>query len=131
MTWKPSKISPAGIVGRVVAPAESKFDGKVTELRIAVGHSYKDRETGEYKDSGTTWLTYSAAGSYADALTDFGKGDLVEITGDWSLETRQYTTREGEERNATTVRWGEIALLERRGEGRDAVAAGAQDDRPF
>ena len=130
MTWKPSKISPAGIVGRVVAPAESKFDGKVTEVRLAVGHSYKDRETGEYKDSGTTWLTYAAAGEYAQVLTEFGKGDLVEITGDWSLETRQYTTRDGDERSAVTVRWGQIDLLERKGEGREAVAAVAQDGWP-
>ncbi len=131
MTWKPSKISPAGIVARVVAPAESKFDGKFTELRLAVGHQYKDRETGEYKDSGTTWLTYAAGGDYAATLTEFVKGDLVEITGDWSLETRQYNTKEGDLRSAVTVRWGQIDLLEHKGEGREAVAAGVSDDRPF
>lgn len=118
MTWKPSRITPQGIVGRVVAPAEEKFNGKVTELRIAVGHQYKDRETGEYKDSGTTWLTYAAGGEYADNLKVFGKGDLVEITGDWSLESRQYD-KDGETRQVQTVRWGSIELLERKGEGRD------------
>src|SRR5690242_11976545 len=110
MVWKPSRISPQGIVGRVVAPAEDKFDGKVTELRIAVGHQYKDKSTQEYKDSGTTWLTYSAAGDYADTLRGFGKGDLVEISGDWSLETRQFSKQDGSTGEAVGVRWGNIAL---------------------
>lgn len=127
MVWKPSRISPQGIVGRVVAPAEDKFDGKVTELRIAVGHQYKDKSTQEYKDSGTTWLTYSAAGEYADSLREFGKGDLVEISGDWSLETRQFPKQDGSTGEAVGVRWGNIALLERKGEGRQ----NSGDDVPF
>lgn len=132
--WKPSRISPDGIVARVVAPAEDKFDGKVTELRLVVGHQYKDRNTGEYKDSGQTWLTYSAAGEYADNLRSFGKGDLVEITGSWSLETRQYTDKNAVQQNAVGVRWGNIELLERKGEGRQAEDQNSGfggDDRPF
>src|SRR4051812_13009276 len=105
MTFKPSGIRASSIVGRVVAPAEDKFDGKVTELRIAISHGYKDKQTEEWKETGTTWLTYSATGEWAEPLREFGKGDLVEIT-DAAVETRTYDRKDNTQGVQVTARFG-------------------------
>lgn len=95
------------IVGTVVGPAESKFDGNLHELRIAVNHSKKDRDTGEYVQTGTTWLTYAANGEWGQKLTQFGKGSQVSIT-DALIETREYTRKDGSQGLGITARFGEI-----------------------
>lgn len=107
--FKPSGIRASSIVGRVVAPAEDKFDGKFTELRLAIGHGYK--KDGEWTETGTTWLTYTASGEWAEPLRAFGKGDLVEIT-DASLETKTYQKKDGTDGLQVTARFGTAELLE-------------------
>lgn len=95
------------IVGTVVAPAESKFDGNLHELRIAVNHSKKNKDTGEYEQTGTTWLTYAGNGEYGEALKAFSQGSQVKIT-DALIETRTYQKRDGSEGLGITARFGEI-----------------------
>lgn len=122
MTFKASGIRASSIVGRVVAPAEDKFDGRVTELRIAISHGYKDKTTEEWKETGTTWLTYSATGEWAEPLREFGKGDLVEIS-DAALETRAFDRRDGSHDVGVTARFGSIELLESKREPVGAESA--------
>lgn len=112
MAFKPSGIK-GSIVGRVVAAPEDKFDGKITELRIAVDHGYKDKQSGEWKETGTTWLTYTASGEYGKALYEFQKGDLIEVS-DAAIDTRTYTKRDGGEGLQITARFGTLELLERK-----------------
>lgn len=119
MTFKPSRIQVASLVGRAVAGAEEKFDGQLVELRVAVGHRKPDGNGG-YEDAGTTWLTYKASGEYAAPLKAVGKGDLVEIT-EAVLESREYTSN-GEKRSSLEARFGTLTILERKGE-RDGGAA--------
>lgn len=114
MAFEPSKIV-ANIVGRVVAPAEQKFDGALTELRVAVGHRRKDQQTGEYVDDGTTWVTYKANGEYGKPLQAFGKGDLVKIV-DGDIRTREFERKAGGTGLQVDVRFGTIELLEAKGE---------------
>lgn len=109
MAFEPSGIRASSIVGRVVAPAEDKFDGKFTELRLAIGHGFK--KDGEWKETGTTWLTYTASGDWAAPLKEFGRGDLVKIT-DAAVETRTYEKKAGGEGLQVTARFGNIELLE-------------------
>jgi hypothetical protein len=116
MTFKPTGIRASSIVGRAAAPAEDKLDGKITELRLAIGHGYKDKQTGEWKDTGTTWLTYTASGDWAQALKSVGKGDLVEIS-DASVETRTFTRKDGTEGLGVQARFGNLEILEAKGEG--------------
>lgn len=118
--FKPSGIRASSIVGRVVAPAEDKFDGKFTELRLAIAHGYKAADG--WKETGTTWLTYAASGEWADALREFGKGDLVEIT-DASIETKTYERKAGGEGLQVTARFGTIELLESKREPVGAEAS--------
>ena len=126
MTFKPSGITHATIVGRVVAPAEDKLNGAVTELRVAVGHGFSSKDGGPYRETGTTWLTYSASGDYANPLRAFGKGDLIEIV-DAALSSREYETRDGEKRTTVEARYGTATLLERKGERND-TPSGSFDD---
>ena len=119
--FKPSGIRASSIVGRVVAPAEDKLDGKITELRLAIGHGYK--KDGEWTETSTTWLTYVASGDWAAPLRSFGKGDLVEIT-DAAVETRTFDKKDGSQGIGVTARFGSIDLLEAKGE-REKVGAEA------
>lgn len=113
MAFEPSKVT-ATIVGRVVAPAEDKFDGKLTELRVAVGHRRKD-QSGEYVDDGTTWITYKANGEWGAPLKAFGKGDLIKIT-DAALQTREFERKAGGTGLQIDARFGQVELLEAKGE---------------
>lgn len=116
MTFKPTGIRIDSLVGRATGPAEDKFNGQVTELTVAVGHGYKDQKNnGEWKETGTTFVTYSASGDWANALRQVGKGDLVEIT-DAALETRKYTKTDGGDGFAVSARFGSLEILERKGE---------------
>lgn len=121
-----SDFVPSGIrgriVGNVVAPAEEKFEGRVVELRIAVGHGYRDKATNEWKDTGTTWVTYSASGEWGEALKAFGKGDRVQIE-DTAIETKTYQKRDGTEGLAVNARFGTIELLEAKQEKVGAESA--------
>lgn len=120
--FKPSKIVAESIVGRAVAAAEDKFEGALTELRIAVGHRKPDGNGG-YEDAGTTWLTYKASGEYAAPLKAVGKGDLIEITGA-NIESREWESN-GEKRSALEARFGTLTILERKGEGKGGAAPAA------
>lgn len=95
------------IIGTVAAPAESKFDGNLHELRLAINHSKKDRDTGEYVQTGTTWLTYQANNEYGEALKAFTKGAQVKIT-DALIETREFTRKDGSQGLGVSARFGEI-----------------------
>jgi single-stranded DNA-binding protein len=112
--FKPSGIRVSSIVGTVVAPAEeNRFNDEVKELRIAVNHGYKDKKTDEWKQTSTTWITYSAYGEFGQALGEFQKGDQVEIS-DAALETRTYEKKDGGEGIAITARYGNIDLVSRK-----------------
>lgn len=110
----PPKIT-ATIVGNIVAPAEEKFDGNLTELRVAVNKRKKDRDTGEWVDNGTDWITYKASGEWGAPLKQFGKGDRIRIT-DAVLETREFEKRDGNSGLALDARFGTVELLEAKGD---------------
>lgn len=110
----PPKIT-ATIVANVVAPAEEKFDGNLVELRLAVGSRRKNRDSGEYEDGPTTWVTYKANGEFGTPLKAFGKGDRIRIT-DANLEAREYAKKDGSTGLALDARFGEVELLESKAE---------------
>lgn len=126
MVFKPSKIN-ANIIGRAAAPAEKKFNGDLTELRIAVGH--RKQTNGEWVDNGTSWVTYKANGEYGAALDAVGKGDLVEIV-DAALEAREYESKSGNKGLALEARFGKLNILERKSDspGDTPVAVASEDD---
>lgn len=64
-------------------PEVKKIGAKETplkELRVAVNHDRKNKETGEFEKTGdTTWVTVKLWGDRA--YEDFRKGDLVKYEG--------------------------------------------------
>lgn len=130
MTWEPSGFKVSEYVGRVVAPAEDKLDGKVTELRIAVSHGYKNKDDGTYVQTGTTFVTHSANADYAGPLKAVGQGDLVKVSGNPQLTTRNYDKADGTKGAAVESRFGTVELLEKKGESTGGASTGGFDGAP-
>lgn len=72
-------------------------DGKpIWNGRVAVNHKRKSRDTGNYEDSGTTWINITAFGYLAENAADtLHEKTIIEATG--RMETREYTTKNGEQ----------------------------------
>lgn len=112
-------------------PAYDKEGKKgVKELSIPINEGYT--KDGEFVQTGTTWYTYSAAGDYADTLTDIPKGSKVRIE-DAKQEVREYQDREGNTKLGIGLRFGTITVLEegsgeKKADTRTATAKAADDN---
>lgn len=111
--FKPSRatVTVVGTVGSV----QSKFDGAQTEVSIAVGKGYKDKNTQEWVDKGTDWYTFITRGDFQSPIQalDLQPGDRVEVT-DAKLEHREYEKRDGSPGIACDLNYGDLAVLERK-----------------
>lgn len=107
----------AVIVGYVATdprpPAYDKEDKRgLREIAIPIGHGYRNKDTGEWVETSTTWVNYVAAGDAADDLVArVGKGDKIRLD-DVRLETRQYTDKEGNPKIGVDARYGTLTVLE-------------------
>ena len=86
------------VTARAAQDAELRFTpsgSTVWEVNAAENHRYKDKQTGEWRDSGTTWWRVKAFGKHAEALAEANitKGTLLLVTG--RSETREYEKRDG------------------------------------
>lgn len=120
--FEPSRatVTVVGNVGRV----DSKFEGKQTEVTIAVGKGYKDKQTQEWVDKGTDWYTFITRGDWQASVQDLDlqPGDRVKVT-DAKLEHREYEKRDGSPGIACDLNFGELVVLERKAD-RDGGSAG-------
>lgn len=82
------------IVGTAVGPAEDKFNGSRTEVTLAVNFGFKDKQTGEWKDTGSGFFRYGASGEWANPLREIQKGDRVRLD-DVKFEIREYDKKDG------------------------------------
>jgi single-stranded DNA-binding protein len=105
------------VVGRAGGEPQSKFEGKVVELSIAVGKGYK--KDGEWVDTGTDWYTLSATPQWAEEnWPQVGKGDKVRVDGA-RLESREYTKRDGGAGLALNLRYGDLRVVEAKNSSAD------------
>lgn len=99
---------------------------KVTVLSVATNRSYKDKQTGEWKDGKTEWhrcLCWEKKGEKAATLK---KGELVQVTG--TLTSREYE-KDGVKRQVWEVRVNDllkVAAFEVAGE--DETGTDQQDE---
>ena len=91
----------------------------VLELPIPIREGYKDRDTGDFVETGTTWYSYTAGGSGVDVLDGIQKGDKVRIENA-RQEVREYTNKAGETVKAVTLRFGTVSVLETSEDNDDA-----------
>lgn len=111
--FKPSRAT-VNVVG-TVGSVQSKFDGKQTEVSIAVGKGYKDKTTDQWVDKGTDWYTFITRGDWQAQVQDLAlqPGDRVEVV-DAKLEHREYEKRDGSPGIACDLNFGTLTVLERK-----------------
>jgi len=108
----------------------------IANIRLAVNERKKNKETGDWEDGDTTFLTCVAFGQRAERIVeeDLQPGDLVFASG--VLRQENYLTREGEKRSALKVyleTFGrDYKWLDKRDKPRPAArTAGTGDEVPF
>lgn len=101
------------ITGRLAADPEVRFSPSgdaVASGRVADTPRHKNRQTGEWEDGETLWLSFSLWGKKAEALADAAKkGDLVLVTG--TLTQRTFEGKHGEQRTVIEVKATEVAVV--------------------
>lgn len=108
-------------IGNLGADPEARYipnGDAVSSFRIACSDSWKDKTTGEKKES-TEWISIDAFGKLAEICNQYlKKGASVYIEG--SLRTRKWQDKEGNDRYTTSVKCSEMKML---GARSDADAA--------
>lgn len=85
--------------------------GGQAELSVAVSHGYKNKQTNEWVDTGTTWIRAKATADYAaDNWPEVGKGDKVRLNGG-RLETREFDRADGTKGQSFELVYTEVQVL--------------------
>lgn len=104
-----NKVIVLGNVGK--EPETRSFDSgdTVTNFSVATSERWKDKTTGESKES-TEWHRVSCFGKLSDIASKYvKKGDKIYVEG--SLRTRKWTDASGVEKYSTEVKAEKIELL--------------------
>lgn len=111
------------LIGNVGQDPEIRYlegNAKVAQFRLATTERYKDRASGENRES-TEWHTIVAWRNSADVVERFvKKGTQVYVEG--RLRTREWTDQTGGKRRSTEIMVDNLQLLGRRSDN-----PGAQD----
>jgi single-strand DNA-binding protein len=87
------------IIGRVGQTPEARITGggrSVTSFDVAVARRGKDRETGQWRDTGTTWYRVNCWGDMAEnTAATVTKGMRVIVIGALSSRPWRNETKEG------------------------------------
>lgn len=118
----------ATIVGYAAGDAEfPKYDPQgqrgISEVRVPVNHGYKDKNTGEWKETGTTWVTVTGK---TDDIGHIRKGDKIRVD-DAKFESREFARKDGSIGQAFETSYGTLTVLESKGSSSPA----ADDEAPF
>jgi single-strand DNA-binding protein len=113
-----NKVILIGNLGRDPEVRYTAGGSAVANLRIATTESWRDKQTGEKKES-TEWHSVVLFGKTAEIAGEYlKKGRTVYIEG--RLQTRKYQDKDGQERYSTEVVASDMQMLgggEGRGEG--------------
>lgn len=99
------------------------------QVRIAVGEGYKNKQTEEWVDQGTTWYTHTDQAETLDNLA-IGKGDKVRIE-DARLSAREFKRKDESIGQAFETRYGTLTVIESKGGGAPAQQSYDDDSTPF
>lgn len=99
-------------IGRLGADPDVRYlpSGKpVANFRIAVGSSWKDKQTGEKKEQ-TEWVSIVAFDKLGEICGEYlRKGSQVFIEG--AMRTRKWTDKEGKDRYSTEIIASQMQML--------------------
>lgn len=103
------------LVGNLGADPETRFmpsGDPICNLRLATTDSYKDKNSGERKET-TEWHRVVMFNRLAEIAGQYlKKGSQVYIEG--RIQTRKWTDKEGQERYSTEIVANEMKMLGRR-----------------
>ncbi len=116
------------LIGNLGRDPEVRYtgDGKpVANFTMATTERWSDPSSGERKEK-TEWHRIVVWGKQAEIAGEFlRKGRQVYVEG--SLQTREWTDRDGNKRQTTEIRAQRFQMLGRRGEQDDAPASPAPE----
>ncbi len=117
-----NKVIILGNLGRDPETRYMPSGDAMTTISIATTDSWKDKSSGEKKES-TEWHRVTFFGKLAEIAGQYlKKGSSVYVEG--SLRTRKYTDKDGVEKYATDIRADSMQMLG----GRPAAGGGASMD---
>ena len=98
-----------GVLGRDPETKQFPNGGSVTNFSVATTDHWKDKATGERKES-TEWHRITTNNRLAEIASKYlKKGGKVYIEG--SLRTRKWKDQSGSEKEITEIRADELQLL--------------------
>lgn len=107
-------------IGRLGDDPESRFmpsGDEVVNMRIAVGKSWKDKQSGDRKES-TTWVPVVVFGGLAGVCSKYlKKGAKVYVAGEFRV--RKWQAQDGTDRYSTEIVASDMQMLDSRQEGGD------------
>lgn len=113
-----SNLNRVQLIGRVGKDPEVRYlqnGSAVANLSIATSETWKDKSTGEKKES-TEWHRCVFFDRTAEVVGEYAKkGTLVYVEG--KLKTRKWTDKDGIEKYSTEVHCHEVKLLSSRQDG--------------
>lgn len=102
----------AGNVGRDPDFKVTSSGTHLCSFSLGVGSSYKDKKSGEWKDS-TTWVRIEVWRDAAERLKDrLKKGSAVHIEG--NLKSEDYEDKQGNKRTSMKVVARRVQVLDKR-----------------
>ena len=128
MAGSVNKVIILGSLGKDPEVRNFQNGGKVVNLRVATSERYKDREGNQQER--TEWHSVAIFNEKLGEIAEryLKKGSQVYLEG--QLETRKWTTNEGQERYSTEIVLrqfrGEMTLVGGRGQGGGAEEGGGE-----
>lgn len=100
---------------------------QVANATLAVGSKWKDKQTGDLKES-TEWVRLVFHGKSAEIAGQYlRKGSQIFVTGE--MQTRKWTDQAGVEKYSTEIRVSNFQMLGQRPEGEGRAPAPAPAPR--
>jgi single-strand DNA-binding protein len=110
-----NKVILVGHIGRDPEVRYTAGGDAICNLALATSDSWKDKATGEKKES-TEWHRVSFFGKLAEIAGQYlKKGSQIYVEG--SLRTRKWTDKDGQDRFTTEIRGDSMQMLGSRGQG--------------
>lgn len=125
-----NKVILVGNLGRDPEVRFSPEGGKIVNLSVATGESWRDKTTGERRDR-TEWHRVVIFNERLAEVAEryLKKGSKIFLEG--QLQTRKWTDQEGKERYTTEIivsRYrGELTMLDSRNSGEEGAADHGHD----
>lgn len=110
----------------------------MANIRVAINERVKDKETGEWRDGDSTYLTVMAWKNMAENATDtFKRGDRIVVIG--KQKERRWTDKDGNERTSyevtadslgASIKFAPVATQKRNNSGKaDSSSRASRSDK--